>query len=171
MRPRSITALCAHVLISLSSAHAASFSAALDISDGVAPEQTGLRVYPGATLVGKGSNESEAANIQFSFGDFGLKVVAAKLRSDDSPEKVAAFYRSELARFGEVLDCGKSNDSSEPPASSRKSKVLKCDKDRPRKGGMLYKVGRKDDQHVVEVRSKGEGSEISLVHVNVRTPD
>ncbi|MEQ1515971.1 MAG: hypothetical protein ABL931_05730 [Usitatibacteraceae bacterium] len=171
MKRLSTAAICAFALISFSSAHAASFSAALEINDSVGPEQTGLRIYPGATLIAKGNNESEAANIQFSFGDFGLKVVAAKLRSSDSPEKVAAFYRGELARFGEVLDCGKSSDGAEPPTSYKKSKVLKCDKDRPKKGGMLYKVGRKDDQHVVEVRSRGEGSEISLVHVNVRTPD
>ncbi len=151
-------------------AHAASFSAGIVITDDVAAEKTGLRVYPGATPVQK-KGDSESANIQFAFGDYGLKVVVAKLRSTDAPGKVAAFYRAELARFGEVLDCGSAEVAAALRAKDRKSKILTCDGDKPRNSGMLYKAGRRDDQHVVEIKSVADGSEFSLVHVAVKSPE
>ena len=153
-------------------AHAASFSAGIDITDDVAAEKTGLRVYPGATpVLKKKKGDSESANIQVAFGDYGLKVVVANLRSTDAPGKVAEFYRAELARFGEVLDCGNPEAAPAPSAMDKKSKVLTCDGDKPRKSGMLYKAGRRDDQHVVEIKSVTDGSEFALVHVNVKSPD
>ncbi|MEO8384334.1 MAG: hypothetical protein ABI583_03755 [Betaproteobacteria bacterium] len=171
MKLQSIVAVAVLFSTVFVSAHAASFSAGIDITDDVAAEKTGLRVYPGATPVLKKKGDSESANIQFAFGDYGLKVVVVKLRSADAPATVAAFYRGELSRFGEVLDCG--NERAAPTATTkdRKSKVLTCDGDKPRKSGMLYKVGRRDDQHVVEIKSVAAGSEFSLVHVNVKSPD
>ena len=179
MKTRLHLALAAACIVSatiFSTAHAASFSAGLSISEEVLPEKTGMRVYPGAMLVEKKKDHSESANIQFSFGDYGLKVVAAKLRSDDAPDKVAAFYRDELARFGDVLDCSmnksdKSDDVEIPHSRGKKSRVLTCGSDKPHKNGLLYKAGRKDDQHVVEIKPHGNGSEFSLVYVNVRSPD
>lgn len=152
-------------------AQAASFSAGIDITDDVAAEKTGLRVYPGAIPVLKKKGDSESANIQFAFGEYGLKIIVAKLRSTDAPDKVAAFYRAELARFGDVLDCGSAEVAAPPRTKDKKSKVLNCDGDKPRKSGMLYKAGRRDDQHVVEIKSVADGSEFSLVHVNVRSPE
>lgn len=152
-------------------AQAASFSAGIDITDDASAEKTGLRIYPGATPALKKKGDSESANIQFAFGDYGLRVVVAKMRSTDSPGKVAAFYQAELARFGEVLDCGSAEVVAPPSAKDKKSKILTCDGDKPRKSGMLYKAGRRDDQHVVEIKSVTDGSEFSLVHVNVKSPD
>ena len=76
-----------------------------------------------------------------------------------------------LYRFGEVLDCGSAEVAAAPRAKDKKSKVLTCDSDKPRKSGMLYKAGRRDDQHVVEIKSVTDGSEFALVHVNVKSPD
>ena len=152
-------------------AHGGSFSAAINIADEVDATETGMRVYPGATPVGKRGRDNDSANLQFSFGEYGLKVIAAKLRSADSPERVASFYRSELARFGEVLDCSAADQVSAAQPKEMKSQVLRCDGDKPRKNGMLYKVGRKNDQHVVEIKPHADGSEFSLVHVRVRSPD
>ncbi len=172
MQARSIVALCLFVCALFSPAQAASFSAGVNISEDVAPDETGLRVYPGATLVGKKKGDGgDSANVQFAFGDYGMKVVVAKLRSADSPDKVAAFYRTELANFGDVLDCGKPDGDAAKRARDKKSKVLTCDSDKPRKSGMLYKAGRKHNQHVVEIKPAGDGSEFSLVHVQIRSPD
>lgn len=152
-------------------APAGSFSAGLNISGEVAPEETGLRIYPGAKLVEKKSGDGDSAQVQFDFGDYGLKVVVAKLRSDDSPAIIAAFYRDELVRFGEVLDCADAKTKEANRPRDRKSRLLTCDGDKPPKNGMLFKAGSKSDQHVVDIRPKGEGSEFSLVHVVVRGAD
>ena len=170
MKLESLVALAILSCAMLAPAHAASFSAGIDITDDVGVEKTGLRVYPGATPVLKKKGNSESANIQFAFGDYGLKVVVAKLHSTDAVGKVAAFYRGELARFGEVLDCGGAV-ASAARAKDSKSKVLTCDGDRPRKSGMLYKAGRRDDQHVVEIKSVTDGTEFSLVYVSVKSPE
>ena len=36
---------------------------------------------------------------------FGLKVIAAEYETDDSPEKVKAFYEGKMKTFGDVLVC------------------------------------------------------------------
>ncbi len=147
---------------------AASFNAGFDFAGDVPAEQTGMKVYPGATPLKKKNNESESANLQFSFGDYGLKVVAAKLRSADDPAKVAQFYREDLARYGKVLDCTQAV-AAEPKV--KKSKTLTCEDDRPEKNGMLFKAGTKDNQHIVEIRPRTEGTEISLVNVVLKNID
>ena len=171
MQMRSIAVLCVLASAVSSVALAASFSAGINITEEVAPEKTGMRVYPGAVMVTKNKGDDNSADIQFVFGEYGLKVIAAKLRSTDSPGKVAEFYRDELAQFGKVLDCADPNVVETKRATDEKSKALSCDGDKPRKNGMLYKVGRKNDQHVVEIKPNGDGSEFSLVHVKVRSPD
>ena len=171
MQMRSIAVLCVLASAVSSVALAASFSAGINITEEVAPEKTGMRVYPGAVMVTKKKGDDNSADIQFVFGEYGLKVVAAKLRSTDSPGKVAEFYRDELAQFGKVLDCADPNVAETKRVADEKSKVLTCEGDKPRKNGMLYKAGRKNDQHVVEIKPNGDGSEFSLVHVKVRSPD
>ena len=171
MYMRSIAALCVLASAVFPAALAASFSAGIDITEEVAPEKTGMRVYPGAVMATKKKGDDNSADIQFVFGDYGLKVVAAKLRSTDSPGKVADFYRDELAQFGKVLDCADPGVAETKRVADEKSKMLTCEGDKPRKNGMLYKAGRKNDQHVVEIKPNGNGSEFSLVHVKVRSPD
>src|SRR5215471_17468527 len=68
------------------------------------PKETGLALYPGAQ-VKKDFEHEGSANVNISSPFLGVKVVALKYKSDDSPEKVLAFYRKEMARYGKVLDC------------------------------------------------------------------
>jgi hypothetical protein len=182
MKSRLIAAglLCATVMLPV--VHAESFSAGFNIADDAPPEATGLRVYPGAIKkAGKKEDgessvhlsskkgDSDSANIQLSFGDYGLKIIAVKMHSTDSPDKVATFYREDLARFGPVLDCTNGNSSDAP--KSKQSKALTCDNDKPRKVGQVFKAGRKDNQRVVEIRPASDGTSFSLVHVRVNAPD
>lgn len=172
MKTLTATALLAIGLASCTGLNAATFSAGVDFAGDVPAEQTGMKVYPGATPIRNRNDESESANLQFSFGDYGLKVVAAKLQSADAPDKVAQFYREDLARFGTVLDCTGTGVPPTPPApKAKKSKVLTCDGDKPRRNGVLLKVGTRDDQRVAEVHPLGSGSKISLVHVKTRNLD
>lgn len=172
MNIRTATLLLAGSLTCCSTVYAATFSAGFDFAGDVPAEQTGMKVYPGATPQRNKNDENESANLQFSFGEYGLKVIAAKLRSADPVDKVAQFYRDDLARFGSVLDCTNAAATPVPPASrDKKSKTLTCDGDKPRKHGALFKVGTRDDQHVAEIRPSGSGSEISLVHVKMRNLD
>ena len=67
--------------------------------------QTGLTPYPGATLVKKDGDDNGAADISMNFGDFKLGVHAVDLRTSDPEDKVLAFYKNDMKRYGEVLTC------------------------------------------------------------------
>jgi len=70
--------------------------------------QVGLPVYPGATVYkekDKGKEEDSGADIGFTLGDFHFVLKLAGYVSGDSPEKILAFYRKPLSKFGEVLEC------------------------------------------------------------------
>lgn len=164
-------AFCALALLSFSTVQAASFSAGFSVTEEVSAAATGIPVYPGAIPVRETKGEKESAKVQIAFGDFGLKVVAAKLQSADSVGKIAEYYRVELARFGRVLDCGKLRADNAAPPSEGKSKAMTCEDSKPRKNGVIFKAGKKKDQRVVEIYPAGEGSEFSLVHVVVRGTD
>jgi hypothetical protein len=66
--------------------------------------EIGLPAYPGATLV-KEADDDNTADLGFTFGDTHFRIMVAKYTSADTPERVLAFYRKPLSRYGEVLEC------------------------------------------------------------------
>jgi hypothetical protein len=151
----------------LAPAWAGNFSASVNISDQASAKETGIRAYPGAIQVSGKNDDPEGANLNFSFGDYGLKVVAVKLKTEDAKDKVADFYRHELARFGTVLDCT-NPDPPERRQRDKKSREIDCEGDRAKRNGHVFKAGVKANQRVVSIEPKGETTYISLLHVQVR---
>ena len=134
----------------------------------------GLAVYPGATLKEKDSDGSDkSANVNISGFGYGLKVVALEYESDDAPAKVLSFYRDQLKRYGNVLEChtsrGNWNVNMGSHGSENDSNELTCEGS----GGndIELKVGKKDDQHIVAVQPEGKGSSFSLVYVRTHGKD
>src|SRR5260221_5693876 len=68
-------------------------------------KDTGLSPYPGARLAKDEDDKHHSANVNISSSLFGLKVVALKYESDDASDKVLAFYRKEMGKYGKVVDC------------------------------------------------------------------
>lgn len=134
------------------------------LSQDATAEDVGLPVYPGAQRRKDTSDESSALQMGLWGGSSGFKLAVLKLQSDDSPEKVAAFYRKALAKYGQVLDCGNS-DSKHEKSSGGQSSKLDCDADHPVDGGFTLKAGTKEKQHVVGVEPNGKHSYIALVFV------
>ena len=64
-------------------------------TDQVKPEETGLNVYLGAKLVPKEGHDHDQANVNISSPWGQLKVIAVNFHSDDSPDKVLAWYRQD----------------------------------------------------------------------------
>lgn len=80
----------------------------LNAGDHATAAQVGLPVYPGSTVwkdKDKGKDEGSGADIGFALGDFHLVVRVAPYVSGDSAEKILAFYRKPLSKYGEVLEC------------------------------------------------------------------
>ncbi len=134
------------------------------LSEDATAKDVGLPIYPGAQRLKDMSDDSSALQIGLWGGSNGFKLVVLKLESDDSPEKIAAFYRKALARYGKVLDCSK---SATKPAKSDSGHTghLECDSDHAGAGGFAFKAGTKQEQHVVGVEPEGKQTKISLVYV------
>jgi hypothetical protein len=80
----------------------------------------GLPLYPGAIPYKDPNGEDHAgsANVSMSFGSFHLKVQAVSYQTPDSPEKVFAFYRPALSKFGEVLECDDNKPVGQPAVAT-----------------------------------------------------
>ena len=136
--------------------------------------ETGLAVYPGARLKEKDSGGSDkSANVNISGFGYGIKVVAVSYESDDASAKVLSFYRDQLRKYGNVLECHTSRGNWSVNMGSHGSKngsnELTCDGS----GGneIELKVGKQDDQHIVAVEPEGKGSSFSLVYVRTHGKD
>jgi hypothetical protein len=138
-----------------------------DVSD------TGLTVYPGAHIKRKDSDgDDKSANVNISGFGFGIRVVALEYESSDSPDKLIAFYRDQLRKYGNVLECHTSGHFSVNTNYSDKSgnsHELTCDSGNG--NNVELKVGNKEDQHIVAVESEGKGSSFSLVYVRTHGKD
>lgn len=132
-------------------------------------KDVGLPVYPGARPHKEKDNDSDSAKMGLWGGSFGFKLAVLKLESNDSPEKVAAFYKKALAKYGTVLDCREASSQTSEKSGNKSSKQLTCEDDKPKPGEMEFKAGTKEKQHIVGIQSNGSGSLFQLVYVE--SPD
>lgn len=140
--------------------------AGLVVSAQATAKEVGLPLYPGSRPHQEQGEESSAAKLGLWGSSFGFKLVVLKMESNDSPEKVAAFYKKELARYGKVLNCSEPSKSEKDKGDS--SKVLTCGDDKPDAGRLLFKAGTKERQHLVSVKTNGAGSIFQLVYLEAR---
>ena len=138
--------------------------------------ETGLSLYAGARPAPKDNGEDKkSANVNISGMGFALKVVAAEFQSDDSPDKLIAYYNKELQRFGKPIQChGRWNGGDVNTDLHSKGKDKDKDKEgskpvscRDSGGGdsVELKVGTEENQHVVSVKPEGKGTRFALVYV------
>ena len=128
-------------------------------------KDTGLALYPGARARKDSDDEHHSANVNISSSLFGLKVVALKFESDDPADKVLGFYRKEMGKYGKVVDCtGGFNMNFH---HRDKDAEVTCNGD----GGSAHeykeelKVGTENNQRILAIKPRGNGSEFALVYV------
>jgi len=144
----------------------------IHVSKGADAADAGIAVYPGARLKQEGSDGNDkSANVNISSFGFRLKVVALEYRSDDAPDKVIAYYRDQLKKYGKVLECHTSHLNVNPDikGSDHGSHELTCEGSSG--NNIELKVGTKEDQHIVAVEPDGKGSSFSLVYVRTHGKD
>ena len=144
----------------------------IHVSEGADVRDTGLSVYPGARPRKKDSGGDEkSANVNISGPGFALKVVALEYESDDAPDKIAAYYKDQLKKFGSVLECHTEkhggNVADVHTKGGNGSDPVSCDSDNP--GSTIeLKVGQRDDQHIVAIEPTSNGARLALVYVRTR---
>jgi hypothetical protein len=137
-------------------------------SEEVSAKDVGLPLYPGARPHKDKSDESPAAQLGLWGGSSGFKLAVLKLESNDAPEKVAAFYRKALAKYGKVVNCGGSAKAAGEKAKGNSSNELGCEEEQPESGELVLKAGTKEEQHVVGIKANGGLTVFQLVYVETR---
>jgi len=141
-------------------------------NDAVVLESIGLPAYPGAQPVKK-EKDNDAADVDLSFGGFQLRVKAMSYRTGDSPEKVEAFYRDGMRRFGDVIAC---RDDRAVGTPTRTAEGLTCGdmkeshitvENHPAKGELELEAGSKQHRHIVAIDTEGGGTKIGLVALDL----
>jgi len=127
----------------------------------------GLPLYPGSRRHKDKDEDSPAANLGLWGGGSGFKLAVLKMESDDSPDKVADYYKKALAKYGKVLDCSHPSPAEVDATRNTSPKPISCGDDKPEKGGMLFKAGTQEKQHIVAIQPNGHGSLYQLVYLAV----
>ena len=143
--------------------------AGLMFSAQASAKEAGLPLYPGSRPHKDEKDDSSGAKLGLWGGSFGFKLVAVKMESDDSQDKVATFYQKALAKYGAVLNC--SDGSKSQSEKDESSKRLTCGDDHADPGGVLFKVGTKEKQHLVSVKPNGKGCIFSIVYLEAHSDD
>ena len=148
-------------------------SIGFNLGQNASAKDLGLPIYPGSQRHKDNSDDSPALNMGLWGGSSGFKLFVLKMESADAPDKVAAFYRKALAKYGAVLDCTnppQSNGSTDD-GSKKSSKTLTCEDEKPKSGEISLKSGSKAKEHAVGIQPNGNGTLYQLVYVETRGTD
>jgi len=141
------------------------------VSKQATTKEVGLPVYPGAKPHKDEKDDSGAVQMGIWGSSFGFKLAVMKMESNEAPEKIAEFYKKALAKYGTVLNCSDAAQNANAKDKTGSSKRLECGDDKPEKGGLLFKAGTKERQHIVGIQPNGQGTIFQLVYVEARGDD
>jgi len=142
----------------------------IHVSKGADVADVGISVYPGARKKEDDSDHDKSANVNISGFGYSLKVVALEYESDDSPEKLAAYYKDQLKRYGTVLECHSDNIDLNTKHWDNGSHELTCEGSNRGRNTEL-KVGTRENQHIVAIEPDGKETNFSLVYVRTHGKD
>jgi len=134
-------------------------------TDQTSAADLGLPVYPGAQP-SKNDDKHKSADVHLGFGEWELRVRAVSYATPDNKDKVTAFYKKALARYGDVITCQGNTPVGNPTTTSE---GLTCAEDKgghvqidrndygSSKNGFELKAGSKRHQHIVGFEEPKDG--------------
>lgn len=131
--------------------------------------EIGITPYPGAVPYKDNQNDTDSADVNMSFGSFHLGVRAASYKTQDGQSQVVAFYKKDLARYGDVLECRDNEPVGEP---TRTAQGLTCEDQHKHNvqvsdSEIELRTGSPDHQHIVAITPKDGGTKIGMVNVDL----
>ena len=78
-----------------------------------------------------GDDNHKSADVHLGFGEWELRVRAVSYETPDSEEKVTAFYKKALGRYGDVITC-QGNSPVGTPTTTHEGLTCNDDKKAPR---------------------------------------
>jgi hypothetical protein len=143
-------------------------------TDQLSASDLGLPVYPGAEPV-TDDDKHKSADVHLGFGEWQLRVKAVSYGTPDSREKVAAFYKKALGRYGDVITCNGNSPVGTPTVThegltcednGKNGKVQLDDNDF--RQDFQLKAGSKRHQHIVGFEDpKGGRTRFALVALDL----
>jgi hypothetical protein len=143
-------------------------------TDQTSAADLGLPVYPGAKPI-RGDDKHKSADVHLGFGDWQLRVKAVSYGTPDSKDKVSAFYKKALSRFGDVITCEGNSPVGSPTATHEgltcqdngKNGKVKLDNGDFNQNFQL-KAGSKRHQHIVGFEDdKGGETRFALIAIDL----
>jgi hypothetical protein len=132
-------------------------------------KKAGLPLYPGARP--ERDKDNDPLNLGILTESFGFKLVVAKYESDDPAEKILAYYKDKMKKYGKVLECHNTHDNGGVHSDSNedRNRPLKCEGDNNGPVREL-KVGTEGNARIVSIESsdKGKGTTFAIVYVRSR---
>jgi hypothetical protein len=126
----------------------------------------GLPAYPGAKLVAD-NDKHKSADVHLGFGEWELRVRAVSYGTTDTKDKVTAFYKKALGRYGDVITCQGHSPVGTPIATSEgltcaddgNSNNVKIDRHDygTSDSSLELKAGSKRHQHIVGFEDSKDG--------------
>jgi hypothetical protein len=147
-------------------------------TDQISAADLGLPVYPGASEI-KGDDKHKSADVHLGFGEWELRVRAVSYGTSDSEEKVTAFYKKALTRYGDVVTCDGRSAVGTPTVTSEglncadngnNDSNVKFDNGdfNINTGKVQLKAGSKRHQHIVGFEDPRDGqTRFSLVSLDL----
>src|SRR5579872_1698464 len=144
-------------------------------SDQTSAADLGLPVYPGAEIAPDHEGD-KSADVHLGFGQWQLRVRVVTYSTPDPQNKVMAFYKSALGRFGDVLECEGNHPVGTPTITSE---GLTCREDSHGNikingntgidddSGLTLRAGSRHHQHILAFKSSGSGTRFSLVELEL----
>jgi len=116
----------------------------------------------------KGNGDHKSADVHLGFGEWELRVQAVSYSTADSQDKVTAFYKKALGRYGDVITCQGHSPVGTPTTTSE---GLTCADDKNNtttvqidrgdygtgKDSLELKAGSKRHQHIVGFENPADG--------------
>ncbi|HUB17687.1 MAG TPA: hypothetical protein VL990_03570 [Acidobacteriaceae bacterium] len=143
-------------------------------SDQTTALDLGLPVYPGAQISPDHEGD-KSADVHFGFGQFQLRIRVVTYQTNDDRDKVVAFYKGAMGRFGDVLSCQGNHPVGSPTITAEGLTCSEDSKVQVRSGAFdddssfSLRAGSKHHQHIFAIKNGGPGTRFSLVEIQLPT--
>lgn len=144
-------------------------------SDQTSAADLGLPVYPGAQIAPDREGD-KSADVHLGFGQWQLRVRVVTYSTPDAQDKVMAFYKSAMGRFGDVIECDGNHPVGTPTVTSE---GLNCREDShgniringntgiDNDSGLTLRAGSRHHQHILAFKTAASGTRFALVELEL----
>lgn len=146
-------------------------------SDQTSAADLGLPVYPGAQIAPDRDGD-KSADVHLGFGQWQLRVKVVTYSTPDSQDKVLAYYKKTMGRFGDVVECDGDHAVGTPSVTSE---GLSCHEDSRANiringdggnladddSGLTLRAGSRHHQHILAFKTTASGTRFSLIELEL----